>query len=90
MLYIQHMHAMLDHKSTSVVYNDWLRLQLQQTITVRAIQQVQRYITLGMGVSVSSIFLLEAITHETPTITQSSIDCCLESRHPSTFWSMLL
>ena len=84
------MHAMLDHKSTSVVYNDWLRLQLQQTITVRAIQQVQRYITLGMGVIVSSIFLVEAITHETPTITQSSIDCCLESRHPSTFWSMLL
>ena len=61
MLCIQHMHAMLDHKSTSVVYNDWLRLQLQQTITVRAIQQVQRYITLGMGVSVSSIFLVEVL-----------------------------
>ena len=39
------MHAMLDHKSTSVFYYDWLRLQLQQTITVGAIQEVQRYIT---------------------------------------------
>ena len=37
-LCIHHMHAMLDHKSTSVVYYDWLRLQLQQTITVGAIQ----------------------------------------------------
>ena len=69
MLCIQHMHAVLDHKSTSVVYYDWLRLQLQQTITLGAIQ-VHRYVTLGMGVSVSSILLVEAITHETPTITQ--------------------
>ena len=45
MLCIYHMHAMLDHKSTSVFYYDWLRLQLQQTITVGAIQEVQRYIT---------------------------------------------
>ena len=36
---IHHMHAMLDHKSTSVVTYDWLRLQsLQQIITVGAIQ----------------------------------------------------
>ena len=90
MLCIQHMHVMLDHKSTSVVYYDWLRLQLQQTITVCAIQQVLRYITLGMGVSVSSIFLVEAITHETPTITQSSIDCCLESGTQALFGQLLL
>ena len=31
MLCIHHMYAVLDHKFTSVVYYDWLRLQLQQT-----------------------------------------------------------
>ena len=38
LLCIHHIHAMLDHKSTSVVYYNWLRLPLQQTITVGAIQ----------------------------------------------------
>ena len=44
-LCIPHMHAMLDHKFTSLVYYDWLRLQPQQTITEGAIREVQRYIT---------------------------------------------
>ena len=37
-LCIPHMHAMLDHEFTSLVYYDWLRLQPQQTITEGAIR----------------------------------------------------
>ena len=43
-----------------------------------------------MGLSVSSIFLVDAITHETPTITQSTIDCCLESDTQALFGQLLL